>query len=338
MGYIEKLIDILNDKELSKEQKEKLKQIFPELQESEDERIRKAIYNCVEWFGFDSRFFKCASQKDCLAWIEKQGKQDNNEDSNILQRFSFYSYKDEPNILYLSSLYVNDECRNKGIGTKILEVADEVAKSLNCHVIRLKTKKDSDAERLYRTHGYNSLTTEDSDEIWLEKQCETFDKIVERARTEKQKVLVTESDGVANIDWDTRSLQDAKFLMEYGLNYINKKIEKQSEQKFVDKIKPKFNVGDIVKHKNNPHLTYILKRFTDYGDYEFHAIVKDDNEGCTCFSAVEHQDEWELVEQKNTWKPSGEQMKFLWKYAEQNNYDGSILTSLYNDLKKLREE
>lgn len=36
------------------------------------------------------------------------------------------------------------------------------------------------------------------------------------------------------------------------------------------------------------------------------------------------------------WKPSGEQMKFLWKYAEQNNYDGSILTSLYNDLKKLK--
>ena len=42
-------------------------------------------------------------------------------------------------------------------------------------------------------------------------------------------------------------------------------------------------------------------------------------------------------EQKPTWKPSGEQMKFLWKYAEQNNYDGRILTSLYNDLKKLRE-
>ena len=37
-----------------------------------------------------------------------------------------------------------------------------------------------------------------------------------------------------------------------------------------------------------------------------------------------------------TWKPSDEQMKFLWKYAEQNNCDGSILTSLYNDLKKLK--
>lgn len=42
-------------------------------------------------------------------------------------------------------------------------------------------------------------------------------------------------------------------------------------------------------------------------------------------------------EQKPTWKPTGEQMKFLWKYTEQNNYDGRILRSLFNDLKKLME-
>ena len=39
---------------------------------------------------------------------------------------------------------------------------------------------------------------------------------------------------------------------------------------------------------------------------------------------------------QNRWKPSDEQMAILYKYAEQNNYDGSILTSLYNDLKKLK--
>ena len=52
------------------------------------------------------------------------------------------------------------------------------------------------------------------------------------------------------------------------------------------------------KHKDNPYLTYILKRFTDDGDYEFHAIGKDGNEGCTCFSVVKYQDNWELVKQK----------------------------------------
>ena len=40
---------------------------------------------------------------------------------------------------------------------------------------------------------------------------------------------------------------------------------------------------------------------------------------------------------QSTWKPSDEQMQFLLKYAEQNNYDGRILTSLYKDLKKLKQ-
>ena len=40
---------------------------------------------------------------------------------------------------------------------------------------------------------------------------------------------------------------------------------------------------------------------------------------------------------QNRWKPSDEQMKYLRFYSEQNNYDGTILTSLYNDLKKLKE-
>ena len=75
-------------------------------------------------------------------------------------------------------------------------------------------------------------------------------------------------------------------------------LEKQGEQKPADKVEPKFKVGDIVKHKDNPHLTYILKRFTDDGNYEFHAIGKDGHEGCTCISVVKYQDKWELVEQK----------------------------------------
>ncbi len=57
-----------------------------------------------------------------------------------------------------------------------------------------------------------------------------------------------------------------------------------------------------------------------------------------------HQNNYTAIENwlqslrpQKQWKPSGEQMKFLHKYAEQNNYDGAILTSLYNDLKKLKE-
>jgi len=61
---------------------------------------------------------------------------------------------------------------------------------------------------------------------WLEKQGEHNAQIVKRATTEKQRVLLTETNGDANIDWDTRSLQDVKFMLKYGLDYI-KKLEKQ---------------------------------------------------------------------------------------------------------------
>jgi GNAT superfamily N-acetyltransferase len=100
---------------------------------------------------------------------EKSSESGDNEDLNILQRFSFYSYKDEPNILYLAGLYVNDKHRNKGIGTKILKIANEVAISIGCNIIRLKTQKDTDAEKFYRKNGYNILT-EEGNQVWLEKQ------------------------------------------------------------------------------------------------------------------------------------------------------------------------
>ena len=51
-----------------------VRKILPELAESEGDRINKAIYNCVKWFGFDSSFFKDVSQEECLAWLEKQGE------------------------------------------------------------------------------------------------------------------------------------------------------------------------------------------------------------------------------------------------------------------------
>jgi hypothetical protein len=80
MDYKEKVIALLNSKELSQEQKEKLESIFPELAESEDERIRKRL---IEYFeGYYDRFatdrnhinvhWEGLEVKKVLAWLEKQ--------------------------------------------------------------------------------------------------------------------------------------------------------------------------------------------------------------------------------------------------------------------------
>ena len=52
----------------------------------------------------------------------------------------------------------------------------------------------------------------------------TRTKIISRAINEKQVVLLSESNGNAEIGWDTRSLEDTKKLLEYGIAFINKQL------------------------------------------------------------------------------------------------------------------
>lgn len=65
-------------------------------------------------------------------------------------------------------------------------------------------------------------------------------------------------------------------------------------------------------------------------------------DGAIKYNVVSHktgdmQINWlKSLKDRFTWKPSEDQMNILFKYAEQNNYDGSVLTSLYQDLKKIK--
>lgn len=135
---------------------------------------------------------------------------------------------------------------------------------------------------------------------WIEKQGEPIDKIVKRAMNEKQRVLLTETNGDANIDWDTRSLQDVKLLLEYGLDYI-KKLEKQGEKKAscttivetgdgginalvtrelptdgeqnpTDKVEPKFEVGAWLIFNESHNRVYQVERIDNYRYYLRHYL------------------------------------------------------------------
>ena len=221
----------------------------PELKESEDEKIRMEIIEYIKTGTYHKKW---------VAWLEKQGNQD--DDSNILQRFSFYSYKDEPNVLYLAGVFVNEECRNKGIGTKILKVADEVASSMRCRVIRLKTQKDTDAYKLYIKNGY-SILTDEGNQVWLEKQGSTTNSIKWHdvsEKPEKNRELLCEWVGSNNcIRHDVTLYNPAnKAFWNCGrqVDYITRwcyvnELE-QGEQKPADKVEPKFKVGDWITDGN----------------------------------------------------------------------------------------
>ena len=72
MDYKEKVIELLKSNDVTDEQKEKLKSIFPELKESEDERIRKALIKFVK-----SRLAGFPECDKYIAWLEKQGEHAN---------------------------------------------------------------------------------------------------------------------------------------------------------------------------------------------------------------------------------------------------------------------
>ena len=76
---LERAKDMLAYKEVRQEDMEYL---FPELEESKDERIRKTIYGWI--YTQPSQFFDNGfSKEEMLAWVEKQNKQSS---SNIPSR------------------------------------------------------------------------------------------------------------------------------------------------------------------------------------------------------------------------------------------------------------
>lgn len=75
MDYKEKVIALLNDQELSKEQKEKLENIFPELQENKDDRIVRCLLNYFNHVRYNGLDLKGTDIDEVIAWLEKQGKQ-----------------------------------------------------------------------------------------------------------------------------------------------------------------------------------------------------------------------------------------------------------------------
>ena len=76
MDYKEKVIALLNSQELSKEQKEKLELIFPELRESEDEKIRKDLIIYLRSI-LSNKKYGDKFIEGWIAWLEKQGENAN---------------------------------------------------------------------------------------------------------------------------------------------------------------------------------------------------------------------------------------------------------------------
>lgn len=100
MDYKEKVIALLNSQELSKEQKEKLENIFPELQESEDDRNIKDLIdelkcslraaNCQNEACNGGHEKRIALLEWAITWLEKQGEQKSAIDKVETKTLQYY--------------------------------------------------------------------------------------------------------------------------------------------------------------------------------------------------------------------------------------------------------
>lgn len=62
------------------------------------------------------------------------------------------------NVLYIDILWVNENYRHQGLGSKLLEYVEDTAKAKGCYLIHLDTF-DFQAKDFYLKHGYEIFGT-----------------------------------------------------------------------------------------------------------------------------------------------------------------------------------
>ena len=226
-------------------------------------------------------------------------------------------------------------------------------------------------EEIKATHDYDSPTSKkcvDDALAWLEKQKENPDRVIliGKAKSEKQVVLLAESNGDENIYWDTKSEEDAVSLLEKGLKFFGKQNpaewSKEDEEMRINILQEIANIKDVFPKINiQPEFDWLKslpERFNLQPKQEW--SEKDELMRGTCIYLLEHDEvigPWKnciawLKSLKNrgnppksntnspSWKPSEEQMGMLLAVINDPNNAGAeschlMLQSLFADLQKL---
>ena len=257
-----KIVDIY-DAFIKKQNKDVEKLCSNEWSE-EDERIRKDL---IKYLESDRDCQPCQDVSfydECIAWLEKQSKEDEHKEPSFfthhhidesLQDAVTHQMEDDGDVddfvrrgidsIALKYAVIGAEWQ-KGqkpdfiIAPKRIRprfaVGDTVCRPMwSDHTIReIYIDCDNPVYICVNEEGTESHISFSEQDEWERKEQKpinnsTREKIISRATSEKQVVLISESSGEAEIGWDTRSLEDAKRLLEYGLAFINKNITDTTE-------------------------------------------------------------------------------------------------------------
>ena len=197
-----------------------IEEIFPELKEGDDEKIRKWIIDDIRYNmdnePLNNSEYKKKAEK-AIAWLENQRDKD-----KLIQELGEYKVKYTQEVLenYINSMSNKDDERLRKTAIDFL--------------------KD------FAEQGYeNAVECID----WLEKQGD-LSQTNERAWLYLVSDVLTWKDGIGQYLDDPRVQELAKRLCsKYAQKLYNPSNTGKNEQKSSDKIEPKFNVGDWVTIK-----------------------------------------------------------------------------------------
>lgn len=322
MDYKEKVIAPLNSQELSDEQIRKLEVSFPELAESEDERIRKSIINLVDT-EFGDRFpFDGFTREQMLAWLEKQGK----------KKPTIEMKSAEESLGIDSNTYneIVDECvygeqkpaMIQWKGNNLKEVIDFTGIYKDGFEKWFHNSWEEYEKYVHEHNNIFKIFNKDGSHIevpvgaWIVKTPDgynTASRYVFRQKSEWSEEDEKKINNILNVLIDYKELES-----EY---YWLKSLRPQSHWKPTNE-----QIGMVTRVCNNLH----IKNSED---------IKGMDELLSQLERLYLNSP--EVEKKKVWKPSDEQIKgiecAIKTLRHQLNVGDKRLNSLYDDLKKLRE-
>ena len=109
----------------------------------------RTIYNTDDVEGYKSGYLdKYFSEGEDLIYVAELNKE-------VVAFLSVEVYRKD-SYVYLDDLSVTEKYRGKGVGTKLISLAEDYAKGLGVHAIVFHVEKTNErAHRLYRNLGYH---------------------------------------------------------------------------------------------------------------------------------------------------------------------------------------
>lgn len=94
---------------------------------------------------------------------------------NEISKTVLYIYKDDPQVLYIANLFVDVNMRDKGIGSQLLSLIEDIADQMNIKKLVLFVEKNTWMQKWYNRLGYKKLKTFLSEPplenaIWMKKE------------------------------------------------------------------------------------------------------------------------------------------------------------------------